>query len=175
MVALDNWVKLIVLTSPHGVKGAMKTKPFSANFSDYSELIDEAGKKVSLRVIGGTAEAPIVSVAGVTSRDEAERWRGKVLGVMREQLATIADPDALYIADLIDMRVVDAQGSPIGVVKNVMNFGAGDILEITFTNSTTDMFAFTKYTFPTIDMAAKRITFHPPEILGSHAEEGDVA
>ncbi len=161
-------MKLAVITTPHGVNGRLKAKSFTDPadaFAAYEELTDAAGKPVKLRITGGTRDAPIVTIDGVTSRNEADLWRNKTLGVAREHLKEIAKPGAYYIADLIDMEVVDDAGGKVGVVNNVMNFGAGDILEIVFADGKADLFSFTKHAFPNIDMQAKRITFHPPEIL----------
>lgn len=169
------WVKLAVLTSPHGVKGHVKARSFATpgtSLADYTEMTDAAGNAVALRVVGGTVEAPIVAIDGVQSREEAERWRNKEIGVARGALKDITKPDTHYVADLVGITVVDQKGAALGTVANVMNFGAGDILEIAFTGGGTELFAFTKATFPIIDKTARRITMIPPEVLGARAEEG---
>lgn len=174
MPAAD-WIKLVALTSPHGVKGSLKAKSFTNPpnaFADYPELTDENGTKVSLRIIGGTGDAPIVTIEGVTSRDDAERWRGKTLGVAREQLKAISKPDTHYVADLVGITAVDEKGATLGTIASVMNFGAGDILEISFNDGSSEMFSYTKRNFPTLDTAARRITMTPPHVIGSRAEEG---
>jgi 16S rRNA processing protein RimM len=162
---MRDWVKVLALTTPHGVKGSLHTKLFVSSLDGYPNLLDEAGNLVKLTIVGGTADAPIVKIDGVNDRNEAERWRGKVLGVHRDTLPALTEADTYYIADLVGMQVVDAAGDALGTVHDVMNYGAGDILEIAFTDGKTELFAFTKLTFPTIDTAARRITFVRPDVL----------
>jgi 16S rRNA processing protein RimM len=63
------------------------------------------------------------------------------------------------------MAVVLADGSDFGTVRAVVNYGAGDILEIDRPERKGDLFAFNHATFPVVDAEHRRITIHPPEIL----------
>lgn len=166
------------MTQPHGIDGRLKVKSFTDPadaFADYGALTDDKGQPVALSVTGGNGDILIVKVEGVDSRNDAETWRGKQFGVVRASMKPIREANTYYIAELIGMDIVDAAGAVLGTAKDVMNFGAGDILELRFANGDTELFAFTTATFPKVDKAAKRITFNRPHILGSHEEEHDVA
>ena len=144
----------------------MHTKPF-ADFRDAAAaktLTDAQGTPVGITIVGGAQDAPIVRIEGVADRNEAERWRGKELGVARTALQPLTAKDTYYIADLVGLTVVDPQGSTLGDITQVHNYGAGDILEIRFADGRSELFAFTKRTFPNIDTTARRITFITPEI-----------
>lgn len=171
-----DWIALAVVTQPHGVKGQVKIKSFSDpadGFADYPELTDARGNPVKLR-LGGVAQGLfIASIAGLTDRNEAEKWRGRELGIPRSALKEIRDPDRFYIADLVGLTVVDTQGNSLGTVKAVENFGAGDLLEIGWAQGGSDYYTFTEANFPALDLEAGRITFIAPDILGTrHEEEG---
>ena len=151
----------------------MKVKSFTEPpraFASYP-LTDETGAPITLRIIGGTESAPIVEVQGIADRNEAERWRNKPIGTARSAITPDVSSDTLLARDLIGMEVVDATGNPIGIIDRVMNFGAGDILDIQFRDGTQEMFSFTEATFPNVDTLSRRITFEPPHILGANEEE----
>jgi 16S rRNA processing protein RimM len=113
----------------------------------------------------------IVSIEGVTRREQAELLRGKKIGVSREALPTPPAADTYYVADLTGMAVILENGSPFGVVAAVANYGASDILEIARPNGETELYAFTQTTFPKIDASARRITINPPEILDARIDD----
>ena len=56
-------------------------------------------------------------------------------------------------------QLVDQQNEIIGKVASVVNFGAGDLLEIYFIKSSKkEFFRFTETNFPKVDIKEKRIT-----------------
>lgn len=171
----DDWVALAVVTQPHGVRGQLKVKSFSdpaKGFADYTELTDDTGRAVRPRIEGEAQGLFIVRIDGIADRNEADRWRGRKLGVPRSALKPLADDGRFYVTDLEGMDVVSPEGAPMGRVSGVANYGAGDLLEITDSEGRSEFYTFTDRNFPHIDRDARRITFTPPEILGSRDEEG---
>ncbi len=74
--------------------------------------------------------------------------------------------DEYYYTDLIGLTVLDTGGTTLGTVKDVMDHGAGDLLEVIVPGqSETILLPFTKAAVPTVDMAAKRIIADPPDGL----------
>ena len=62
--------------------------------------------------------------------------------------------------------------APIGTIKAVQNFGAGDLLEIAFDGSgKTEFVAFTDANVPTVDIAAGRVVVIMPIDDGSKPED----
>ena len=68
----------------------------------------------------------LVRFAGVDGRKQAEALRGVVL-----RATPIADPDEMWVHELIGARVVDQSGTDRGVVASVVANPAGDLLELT--------------------------------------------
>jgi 16S rRNA processing protein RimM len=66
----------------------------------------------------------IVKFEGVGSREDAEALHGLVLSA-----EPIEDPDALWIHEMLDTPVVDADGVDRGAVKAILANPAGDIIE----------------------------------------------
>ena len=67
----------------------------------------------------------LVAFAGIDDRSKAETLRGLVL-----RAAPIADPDELWVHELIGARVVDQSGTDRGSVASVVANPAGDLLEL---------------------------------------------
>ena len=67
----------------------------------------------------------LVTFAGIDDRDKAEALRGLVL-----RAAPIADPDELWVHELIGARVVEVSGADRGRVASVVANPAGDLLEL---------------------------------------------
>ena len=168
------WVALAVFTQPHGVSGRIKVKSFTDPADDFASmpnLTDARGNPVTLKLTGHTQGLAIVEIEGVTKREQAELLRGVKIGVARAALPELDQPNRYYTDDLIGLKVVDETGSDFGTVRTIANYGAGDILDITRVDGSDEMYAFNHRTFPEVDVAAGRITIHPPEILKAIPEE----
>lgn len=167
---------LAVFAQPHGVSGRIKVKSFTDpadDFAAHPNLTDAVGNPIELHITGHAQGMAIVTVEGITSREQAELLRGKKIGVPRVALPALAKPNQFYTDDLIGMAVVDVAGAAFGTVAAVANYGAGDILDIARTDGKREMYAFTHANFPVVDVAARRITIDPPVMLGAHPEKDD--
>ncbi|MBW0157994.1 ribosome maturation factor RimM [Sedimentimonas flavescens] len=150
-----------------GVQGEVRLKSFCTEPEDiasYGPLYSEDGKRsftvrLTRPVTGGLG----ARLSGVLTKEDADALRGATLWVDREKLPSLPD-DEFYHTDLIGLEVFDAGGAPIGRVRAVQNFGAGDILEIFAPGRrTTLMLPFTRAVVPTVDIKAGRIIADPPE------------
>lgn len=162
------WVALAAFAQPHGVSGRIKVKSFTEpadDFITHQPLADEAGTIYKMKITGHAQGMAIVTIEGITDRNQAELLRGKRIGVARTAMPEITQPNRFYTDDLIGMEVIDQTGKRFGEVIHVANYGAGDILDIRLDGGKEEMFAFNNATFPTVDMAARRITIDPPELL----------
>ncbi|MBY0356025.1 MAG: ribosome maturation factor RimM [Rickettsiales bacterium] len=161
-------ILLGVITGAHGIQGAVKIKSFteeSQAIAAYGPLQDKSGKRAFSITILGEAKGQIIArLEGVRDRNQAESLRGVELYVQRNVLPEL-DDNAFLIEDLIGMAAYAEDGSLCGQISAFHNYGAGDILEITFDDGKSEMFSFTDANFPQIDVGARRVTFCPPEIL----------
>ena len=73
-----------------------------------------------------------------------------------------AEEGEFYHADLVGLSAVTPDGAALGTVTAVLNFGAGDILEIKPANGEPLLVPFTNTTVPDIDMKARRMVVVPP-------------
>ena len=122
-----------VVVGAHGVKGAVRIKPFTedpADLTSYGPLSTETGARWRLK--GASVDGKGVVTAkldGVEDRNQAEALKGAKLYIERGALPE-AEEDEFYIADLIGLEARDASGAVIGRIKAAQDFGAGDLLEI---------------------------------------------
>ena len=82
---------------------------------------------------------------GVADRTAAEKLNGVELFVDRDKLPPTEDDDDFYHADLIGLEARLTDGTVLGKVIAVPNFGAGDLLEVRDPRSgDTYLYPFTK-------------------------------
>jgi 16S rRNA processing protein RimM len=156
-----------VITGVHGVRGDVRIKPFTAiplAVADYGALESEDGKTIFEITRSREAKGTVMAtLKGVTSRNHAETLKGTMLYVPRARLPAPGE-DEFYHADLIGMAVIDETGAPLGKVTSVLNFGAGDLLEISMGASKASILVpFSMTTVPNIDLANRVITVTLPE------------
>ena len=158
-------VCLGVVTGAHGVRGALRIKSFTADPADvasYGPVEDESGeRRLDLRLVGSAKGVLIARLDGVDDRDRAEGLRGLRLYLPRAALPPPGD-DEYYHADLIGLAAALADGTPVGRVRAVHDFGAGDTLEIDRPEGPPLMVPFTRAVVPVVDLAAGRLVLDPP-------------
>lgn len=160
-----------------GVKGEVRLTAFTADpmsLVDYKTLTREDGS-AGLTLQGGrpTKGGVIVRAAEVTTREQAEALRGLRLYISRELLPEPEDEDEFYVADLIGLAVESATGEPMGVVKSVHDFGAGDLIEVQPPTGASWWLPFTRAAVPQVHMAERRIVaVPPPEVDEKDLDEG---
>lgn len=160
-------VCVAAIAGAFGVRGEARVKSFTAEpeaFAAYAPLESEDGTRRfetvrALRPIKGGFSARL---AGVETREQAEALKGVRLYAPRDRLPPL-DEEEFYHADLIGLPVFDPGGAPLGTVRAVENFGAGDFLEVIGPGRQPLMLPFTRAAVPTIDIAGLRIVADPPE------------
>jgi 16S rRNA processing protein RimM len=170
-------VCLGVITAAHGVKGVVRIKSFTADpsaIAGYGPLEDEEGaRRFMLEVKSATKGVLRATVAGIEDRDAAERLKGTRLYLPRDKLPPPGE-DEYYHADLIGLAVALSDGSPLGRVKAVYDYGAGDSLEVETATGRVIVVPFTRAAVPVVDVAGGRIVVEPPAgLLEPVAESED--
>ena len=159
-------VCLGVVTAPHGVRGAVRIKSFTEEPEDvgrYGPLTDETGvRRFELRLIGAAKKGVVVArLSGIVDRNQAEALRGLRLYLPRSALPQTEDEE-YYHADLIGLEAVLGDGTPVGQVRAIHDFGAGDTLELARPGAPVLMVPFTRTVVPKVELAAGRLVLDPP-------------
>jgi 16S rRNA processing protein RimM len=154
----------------HGVRGEVKLRSFTedpAAFTSYGPLESEDGKRrFEIETLRPANDHFVARIAGVADRDAAAKLTNLKLYVSRDRLPPVEDDNTYYHSDLIGLAAVTQDGATLGTVKAVLNYGAGDIIEIaTADGSLPLMVPFTSAAVPTVDIKARRIVVVPPPLV----------
>ena len=158
-------VCLGVVTAAHGVQGAVRIRSFTEAPEDivrYGTLTDETGTRSFDLALVGTAKGVVIArIAGIDDRNQAEALRGLRLHLPRSALPQ-TEAEEYYHADLIGLEAVLGDGTPVGRVRAIHDFGAGDTLEVTRPGAPPVMVPFTRAVVPIVEPAAGRLVLDPP-------------
>jgi len=158
-----------------GNRGAVRIASFTERPEDlvaYGPVMDEDGKRVFEITLTGTAKKHLMAtIKGVGDRNGAEALKGTRLFADRSRLPAPAD-DEFYYDDLLGLRVELGDGTVLGSVRSVDDFGAGHVLEVGRAGETPVLVPFTREVVPVVDMAAGRLVIEaPPGLLDDGDDE----
>lgn len=167
MRAPDRLILMGAFGAPQGVRGEVRVKSLTGDPSAigaYGPLTDKGRARTfafeALRPLKG--DMLVARVAGVSTREAAQALNGVEIFARRSQLPPPAH-DEFYYDDLIGLEAVDPAGTRLGRVVSVMNYGAGDVLEIApAEGGETLLLPFTKRVAPRVDFDAGRIVIARP-------------
>lgn len=158
-----------VVTGAHGLRGLVRIRPYTDTPEDvaaYGPVVSEDGtRRFELEVRNRTGKGQVlVHIDGVDDRTAAESLKGLRLFVLRDMLPD-AEDDEFYYADLLGMEVVAQDGTTLGTVRAVENFGAGDMLEINDARGGVSTIPFTLAAVPEVNIKAGRVVVDAGQIL----------
>lgn len=99
----------------------------------------------------------VARLSGVTDRAAAQDIVNVRLYVPRDRLPALAEEDTYYHADLIGLAVMTTDGTSLGRITAVHDFGAGHLLEIAPPSGPTVLVPFTKAAVPVVDIEGARV------------------
>ncbi len=152
-----------------GVRGEVRIAAFTEEplaLAGFRALKRQDGSPALVITTAREAKGGVICrCEGVETKEQADALRGLRLFIARDALPE-PDEDEFYLADLIGLAVVDPAGAPVGKVKSVQDFGAGDILEIIpEEGGATWYLPFTREAVPEVSIAEGRIVaVRPPEV-----------
>ena len=157
----------------HGIRGELVVE----TLTDEPDAVYASGRRVFLGNAAGDPLVPpralhvqrsspfkgglIVAFEGLPDRSAAELLRDHTLLLPQ---AEITPPDAgeIFLHDLVGMRVVHANGDPIGEVNEVFELPQGLVMEVRRADDTV-MLPFDERTVTGVDAAERIITVDPLE------------
>ncbi len=154
-----------IITGPQGVRGAVRIKSFTEvpeAVAGYGPVANETGeRRFELQLCGAARGVLIAHIPGVEDRDQAEALRGLRLYLSRAALPETA-ADEYYHADLIGLEAVLGDGTPVGRVRAIYDFGAGDTLELVRSGGPPVLVPFSRAVVPLVEPAKGRLVLDPP-------------
>jgi 16S rRNA processing protein RimM len=150
----------------HGLRGEVRLRSFTedpAAVTGYGPLESEDGtRRFEIEALRPAKDHFVARLVGVADRDAAEKLTNLKLYVPRDRLPPVEDDGTFYHADLVGLAAVTPDGAALGTVTAILNFGAGDLVEIKPAGGGEPlMVLFTDKTVPEIDIAAGRMVVVP--------------
>lgn len=158
------------ISGARGLKGEVRIRTFTEDplsVAGYGTLEDEPGaRRFEILNLKLAKDGVVAVIEGITSREQAEALKGTELYVDRDRLPGTEDEATYYHADLIGLVAVNENGSALGKIVAVQNYGAGDLLEVRpATGGATVLVPFTEAIVPDIDQEAGWLLMIPPDGL----------
>jgi 16S rRNA processing protein RimM len=155
-----------VIVGAHGIKGEVKLKSFTSepmSIGRYGPLQSSSGQQFEIAKLKAAKDGFIASLENVNDRNEAEALKGVELFVARQKLPKL-NVHETYAHDLMGLDVVLENGSKLGSLVGMPNYGAGDLLEVAVDgHSETVLIPFTSAFVPQNDFSSGRIIVVLPE------------
>ena len=131
----SKWLKLGNISGVFGVKGWLKVYANTdkkENILSYQPWYIERNKvrqAVKLKAGKPHGKTIIVQLDGVDDRNEAELWVGSDIYMKSDQLPKLSN-DEYYWSDLIGLQVVSTDGVEFGVIDQMLETGANDVIVV---------------------------------------------
>ena len=163
---MEKYLRVGVITSPHGVRGEVKVYPTTDDamrFKKLDKVILDLGRgetrELKIRQVKFFKNMVILKFKGYDNINDVETWRQKDLLITREQAVTL-QPDEYFITDLIGLLVKDDTGAEVGTVKDVLETGANDVYVVALPNGKELLLPAIKDCILNVDIEAGEMTVH---------------
>jgi 16S rRNA processing protein RimM len=119
----------------HGVRGWVRVRsdmdPPEDLLRHDTWLVERAGgwRPVAVRAARTHGNAFVAHLEGIEDRDAAAELAGTQVGLPRDALPAL-DDGQYYWVDLIGLEVVDESGESLGVLREMIETGANDVMVI---------------------------------------------
>jgi 16S rRNA processing protein RimM len=174
MAAKQIWVATI--GAPHGTNGAVRLNSRTEDplaVANFGPLFDGSGRRFVVVSVRRANSSLVARFAGVESRETAQMLTGRKLFAPRSSFPPLEEDELYYLVDLVGLSVLDRQGGRLGSIVLADDYGAGGVIEIEFDGGRREMFAFTKASFPDIDIESGTVTFIAPGTVNDRDAEED--
>ncbi len=120
------------IVAPHGVQGEMRLR-FETDFPERFDRLRRAylvrdGRVAAIEITGRRPHRGglLVTIAGIETLDAADRVRGAVVAVPRNEVPPLG-PGRYYVFEIVGLRVRTVDGRALGVVAEVMQGPGNDV------------------------------------------------
>ena len=162
---MDNYLRVGVISTTHGIKGEVKVFPTTDDpnrFKELNEIILDTGKELLLLEIEGVKffkQMVILKFKGIDDINEVEKYRGKDLLISRENAVKLEEGE-FFIYDLIDSVVVTEEGEDLGTLVEIMTTGANDVYVVKTPDGKELLIPSIKECILDVDVENKKILVH---------------
>ena len=162
---MEDLLQVGALTKTHGVRGEVKVFPMTDDVNRFKKLketiLDTGKEKITLEIesVKFFKQFVILKFKGFDSIESIEKYCGKGIYVTRQNAVKLKK-DEYFVADLIDLNVIDENDNSIGKITNVIQTGANDVYEITLSDGRELLLPAIKECILDVDVEAGNIKIH---------------
>jgi 16S rRNA processing protein RimM len=162
---MDNYLRVGVISSTHGIKGEVKVFPTTDDpnrFKELKKVFLDTGKESLLLEIEGVKffkQMVILKFKGIDNINEIEKYRGKDLLISREDAVKLEEGE-FFIYDLIDSEVTTDEGEALGTLVEIMATGANDVYVVKTPTGKEILIPSIKECILDVDVENKKILVH---------------
>lgn len=126
----DNLIEIGKIVNTHGIRGEVKVQPWCDDpyiFDELEYLIID-GREYEIIKNRLHKNCQIIQLDGITSMNDAELMRNKIVKVERDALEL---PEGRYfVTDIEGLTVREENGRVLGVVDEVIKTGSNDVYSL---------------------------------------------
>lgn len=159
-----NEVVIGQIGAPHGVNGWVRLRSFmqdAADILNFQQLFikrnDNTQQQVKIEQLRPHGKAFVAKLTGTVDRDQAALLTNCYVAVAREALPQLAASEH-YWADLLQLELFDQTNNKLGVITDIIETGANDVLVVTADNQAEYLIPYVldQYVLE-VDLANKRV------------------
>ncbi|HPG30880.1 MAG TPA: ribosome maturation factor RimM [bacterium] len=160
MIEKDDYIIIGKIVKPQGLKGEIKATPYisqniyakkkSAERFNLLKQVYIKGEEYVVETVKHLNNGIVLKLSGVNNRDEAEKMRGKLLEIPKDEW-TKKSEDEYFFYELENMKVVTEKNEELGIVSEVLDMPANAALEVKKKNGQEILIPFIKDVIKRVD------------------------
>ena len=159
-ISPSQFIQVGKLGRPKGTKGLLRFHSFlndDRDINKFKEFFLENKELITIKLVSFDKKSPLVTLNNFIDRNAIEKFVNQKVYLERNKLKPTQENE-FYFHELEGLDVLNSTEEIVGKVSSVVNFGAGDLLEIHFIKSQkNEFFRFTKENFPSVNIKEKKI------------------
>ena len=165
---MHNSICIGIISKPIGIKGQVKVISYTESpdsLFKYKNLFLQDNTEIyfnNYKLISDNTFAAFID--GVNDRNTSEKYRLQNIYISRDELPKLNNNE-YYYSDLVNSKVFDSNNKLLGTVKSILNYGAGDFLEIILINNKEATISFNKDSILDINSEKKHIIINKEYLL----------
>lgn len=162
---MDNYLRVGVISSTHGVKGEVKVYPTTDDPQRFKELkqvfLDTGGNLIPLDIEGVKffKQMVILKFKGLDNINDVEKYRNKDLLITRDNAVKLEEGE-YFIYDLIDSDVFTENGERLGILTEVITNAANDVYVVKMDNGKELLLPAIEECILNVDIENKKVNVH---------------
>lgn len=162
---MDNYLRVGVITTTHGLKGEVKVFPTTDDinrFEDLKQVYLDTGKEyIPLKIehVKYFKQLVILKFNDINDINDIEKYKGKDLLITRDDAIELKE-DENFIFDLIDSEVYTEDGTMLGILTEILTSAANDVYIVKTKDNKEILLPSIKECILDVDTTNKRITVH---------------